>query len=115
MKKNYQTSEFWFTVVTMVFSALYLMGWITDFDQKEELIGDISHGVESVFLVGGQLAVLFKYIKSRNEQKQAQVDLAMAQEISRQVELELARREKEDDKQRPDNKRSKEADRDSKE
>lgn len=117
MKKNYQTSEFWFTVVTMVFSALYLMGFISDYSQKEELIGDISHGVESVFLIGGQLMVLSKYIRSRNEQKKAQVDLEMAKEISRQVELELAKREKQkgenDDQYRIDYDGSTEANTDS--
>jgi hypothetical protein len=117
MKKNYQTSEFWFTVVTIVFSTLYLMGFISDYSQKEELISDISHGVESVFLVGGQLFVLSKYIRSRNEQKKAQVDLEMAKEISRQVELELAKREKQkeenDDKHRIDYDGSSETDTDS--
>lgn len=117
MKKNYQTSEFWFTVVTMVFSSLYLMGFISDYSQKEELIGDISHGVESVFLIGGQLVVLSKYIRSRNEQKKAQVDLEMAKEISKQVELELAKREKQkeedDDKHRIDYDGSSETDTDS--
>lgn len=69
MKPNYKTSEFWFTVVTFIFSGLFLMGFLTDYDQKEELISDISHGVESVFLIGGQLVVLYKYINSRNKQK----------------------------------------------
>ena len=104
MKKNYQTSEFWFTVVSFVFSGLFILGFIKDFDQKEELISDISHGVESVFLLSGQAVVLYKYMKSRNEQKKAQTDLEIAKEISRQVELELARREKEekDDEHRID-------------
>ena len=96
MKKNYQTSEFWFTVVSFIFSGLFILGVIKDFDQKEELISDISHGVESVFLLSGQFVVLYKYMKSRNEQKKAQADLDLAKEISRQVELELARREKEE-------------------
>lgn len=69
MKPNYKTSEFWFTVVTFIFSGLFLMGFLTDYDQKEELITDISHGVESVFLIGGQLVVLYRYINSRNKQK----------------------------------------------
>ena len=45
------------------------MGVLTDYDQKEELIGDVAHGVESVFLIGGQLAVLYKYINSRKTEK----------------------------------------------
>lgn len=69
MKPNYKTSEFWFTAVTFVFSGLFLLGILTDYDQKEELIGDISHGVESLFLIGGQVAVLYKYIGSRQQQK----------------------------------------------
>lgn len=69
MKPNYKTSEFWFTVVTFIFSALFLLGFLTDYDQKEELISDVSHGVESVFLIGGQLAVLYKYINSRKQEK----------------------------------------------
>lgn len=69
MKPNYKTSEFWFTMVTFIFSGLFLIGFLTDYDQKEELISDISHGVESVFLIGGQLAVLYKYINSRKQQK----------------------------------------------
>lgn len=98
MKKNYQTSEFWFTVVSFVFSGLFILGVIKDFDQKEELISDISHGVESVFLLSGQFVVLYKYMKGRSEQKKAQADLDLAKEISRQVELELARRELEEKK-----------------
>jgi competence ComEA-like helix-hairpin-helix protein len=69
MRPNYKTSEFWFTVVTFIFSGLFLLGVLTDYDQKEELIGDVAHGVESVFLIGGQLAVLYKYINSRKTEK----------------------------------------------
>lgn len=69
MKPNYKTSEFWFTVVTFIFSGLFLLGILTDYDQKEDLISDVSHGVESVFLIGGQLAVLYKYINSRKTEK----------------------------------------------
>jgi len=100
MKRNYQTSEFWFTVVSFVFSGLFILGIIKDFDQKEELISDISHGVESVFLLSGQFVVLYKYMRSRNEQKKAYADLELAKEVSRQVELELAKRELEAKKQK---------------
>ena len=68
-KPGYKTSEFWFTMVTFIFSGLFLMGFLTDYDQKEELISDISHGVESVFLIGGQIVILYKYINSRKQQK----------------------------------------------
>jgi hypothetical protein len=68
-KPGYKTSEFWFTVVTFIFSGLYLLGIITDSSQKEELIGNVSHAVESCILIGGQLAILWKYINSRKEIK----------------------------------------------
>lgn len=104
MKKNYQTSEFWFTLVSFLFSGLFLLGVIQDFDQKEELISDVSHGVESVILLSGQFAILYKYIRSRNEQKKSQADLELAQEIARQVEMELKKREIEkNDESRTDN------------
>lgn len=70
VKPGYRTSEFWFTVVSFIFSGLYLIGLIGDNSQKEDLIRDVSHGVESVILIGGQLAILYKYINSRKEIKQ---------------------------------------------
>ena len=69
-KPGYRTSEFWFTVVSFIFSGLYLVGLIGDNSQKEDLIRDVSHGVESIILIGGQLAILWKYINSRKEIKQ---------------------------------------------
>lgn len=69
IKPGYKTSEFWFTLVTFVFSGLFLIGLIGDPSQKEELIRDVSHAVESTILIGGQLLVLYKYIKGRNEIK----------------------------------------------
>lgn len=69
LKPGYRTSEFWFTLVSFLFSGLYLLGIIGDNSQKEDLIRDVSHGVESVILIGGQLAILFKYINSRKEIK----------------------------------------------
>lgn len=69
IKPGYKTSEFWFTVVSFIFSGLYLIGLIGDNAQKEDLIQDVSHGVESVILIGGQLAILWKYINSRKEIK----------------------------------------------
>ena len=67
IKPGYRTSEFWFTVVSFIFSGLYLLGLIGDNSQKEDLIRDVSHGVESIILIGGQLAILWKYINSRKE------------------------------------------------
>jgi len=69
IKPGYRTSEFWFTLVSFVFSGLYLVGLIGDNSQKEDLIRDVSHGVESMILIGGQLAILYKYINSRKEIK----------------------------------------------
>jgi hypothetical protein len=69
IKAGYRTSEFWFTMVSFIFSGLFLMGIIGDYSQKEELIRDISHGVESVILISGQLFVLYRYVKGRNEIK----------------------------------------------
>lgn len=70
IKPGYRTSEFWFTLVSFVFSGLYLVGLIGDNGQKEDLIRDVSHGVESAILIGGQLAILWKYINSRKQIKQ---------------------------------------------
>lgn len=65
IKPGYRTSEFWFTLVSFVFSGLFLLGVLNDNDQKEELIRDVSHGVESIILIGGQILILWNYINSR--------------------------------------------------
>jgi uncharacterized membrane protein YbhN (UPF0104 family) len=70
IKPGYRTSEFWFTLVSFIFSGLFLLGIIGDPAQKEELINNVSHGVESTILIGGQLLVLYKYIKGRTEIKE---------------------------------------------
>ena len=70
IKPGYRTSEFWFTAVSFIFSGLYLLGVLNDNSQKEDLIRDVSHGVESAILIGGQLAILWKYLNSRKEIKQ---------------------------------------------
>lgn len=69
IKPGYRTSEFWFTAVSFIFSGLYLLGIINDNSHKEELISNVSHAVESCILIGGQLAILYKYINSRKEIK----------------------------------------------
>lgn len=86
MKPQYKTSEFWFTVVSFIFSGLFLLGVLTDFDQKEELVRDVSHGVESLFLIGGQLLILYRYINSRKEVKKAEADVELAKEINKVIE-----------------------------
>lgn len=80
IKPGYKTSEFWFTMVSFIFSGLYLLGLIGDITQKEDLIRDVSHGVESIILIGGQLAILWKYINSRKEIKQTWWNTASPEE-----------------------------------
>lgn len=80
LKPGYKTSEFWFTLVSFIFSGFYLLGLIADNGQKEDLIRDVSHGVESVILIGGQLAILWKYVNSRKEIKKTWWDTATPEE-----------------------------------
>jgi len=68
-KAGYRTSEFWFTLVSFIFSGLYLTGILTENDQKEELISVVSHAVESILLLGGQTFIFYKYVKGRAEVK----------------------------------------------
>ena len=51
---GYKTSEFWFTLVSFIFSGLFLFGIITDSDTKDTLITVVTHAVESIILIGGQ-------------------------------------------------------------
>jgi hypothetical protein len=80
IKPGYRTSEFWFTAVSFIFSGLYLLGILNDNGQKEDLIRDVSHGVESAILIGGQLAILWKYLNSRKEIKQTWWNTASPEE-----------------------------------
>jgi uncharacterized membrane protein YfhO len=70
LKPGYRTSEFWFTLVSFIFSGLYLTGILTENDQKDELITIVSHAVESCILIGGQLIILYKYVNGRTKIKQ---------------------------------------------
>ena len=69
IKPGYRTSEFWFTMVSFVFSGLYLVGLIGDNTQKEDLIQETSKGLEALILIIGQLTVLYKYVKGRSDLK----------------------------------------------
>ena len=69
IKPGYKTSEFWFTLVSFLFSGAYLCGLINENSQKEDLIQETSRGLEALILIIGQLTVLFKYVKGRNEIK----------------------------------------------
>lgn len=69
IKPGYRTSEFWFTLVSFLFSGLYLLGLLDSNTQKEDLINETSRGLEAVILIIGQLTVLFRYVKGRTEIK----------------------------------------------
>lgn len=69
IKPGYKTSEFWFTLVSFLFSGAYLVGLLDSNHQKEDLIQETTRGLEALILVIGQLAVLFRYIKGRTEIK----------------------------------------------
>lgn len=69
LKPGYRSSEFWFTLVSFLFSGLYLCGLLDDNQQKEDLIQETSRGLEATILIIGQLTVLFRYIKGRTELK----------------------------------------------
>lgn len=69
VKPGYKTSEFWFTMVSFIFSGLYLCGLLDSNSQKEDLIQETSKGLEATILIIGQLTVLFKYIKGRTDLK----------------------------------------------
>ena len=61
--------EFWFTLVSFIFSGLYLFGILKNNDSKEELIEVVTHAVESVILIAGQGLIFYKYMKSRKDAK----------------------------------------------
>jgi hypothetical protein len=69
IKPGYRTSEFWFTMVSFIFSGLYLCGLLDSNNQKEDLIQETSRGLEATILIVGQLTVLFKYVKGRTDLK----------------------------------------------
>jgi hypothetical protein len=69
VKPGYKTSEFWFTLVSFIFSGLYLIGLIGENSQKEDLIQETSRGLEATILIIGQLTVLFRYVKGRTDLK----------------------------------------------
>jgi hypothetical protein len=80
VKPGYRTSEFWFTMVSFVFSGLYLVGLISENTQKENLIQETTRGVEATILIIGQLTVLFKYINGRTDLKKTWWNTATPEE-----------------------------------
>ena len=85
IKPGYKTSEFWFTLVSFVFSGLYLVGLLEDTSQKENLIQETSRGLEAVILIIGQLTVLYKYINSRKVIKETWWNTASPEERQEEV------------------------------
>lgn len=85
-KPAYKSTEFWFTLVSFIFSGLFLTGVISENDTKEQLIDVVSHAVQSVFLIGGQFAIFYKYIQSRKQQK-------IEEEKTKQKELDSMEKE----------------------
>ena len=80
IRPGYRTSEFWVTVVSFIFSGLYLIGLLDSNSQKEDLIIEGSKGVEAVILIIGQLTVLYKYVKGRSELKKTWWNTASPEE-----------------------------------
>jgi competence ComEA-like helix-hairpin-helix protein len=68
-KPGYRTSEFWFTLVSFIISGLFLFGIIKDDSTKDELIGVVTHAVESIILIIGQFGIFWRYLDHRNRYK----------------------------------------------
>lgn len=83
MKPGYKTSEFWFTLVSFIFSGFYLLGIIGENQQKEELITIVSHAVESVILISGQFFIFARYLRGRTEVKKI-VETEKLEELKKQ-------------------------------
>ena len=102
IKPGYRTSEFWFTLVSFLFSGAYLVGLLENVNQKDDLIAETSRGLEALILIVGQLAVLFRYIKGRNDIKQIWWNNQKATEEKTNVEPATnKRRSRKTNKQRP--------------
>ncbi|NBT07552.1 MAG: hypothetical protein EBS98_02000 [Chitinophagia bacterium] len=79
-KPGWKTSEFYFTLVSFLFSGAYLLGLLESVSQKDDLISETSKGLEALILIIGQLAVLFRYIKGRTEIKKVWWNTASEEE-----------------------------------
>ena len=101
IKPGYRTSEFWLTVVSFLFSGLYLVGLLDDHSQKEDLILETSRGVEAAILVLGQLAVLFRYIKGRTEVKKVWWNTATEEERKKAEKATTSKRKPRKPKPKP--------------
>jgi hypothetical protein len=96
IKPGYKTSEFWFTLVSFLFSGLYLLGLLENNGQKEDLIQETSRGLEALILIAGQLTVLFRYIKGRTEIKKTWWTTATPEERQIATQPNPTRRKKND-------------------
>lgn len=105
-KPGYRTTEFWFTLVSFIFSGLYLAGILNDHSQKEELISNVSHAVESCILIGGQFAILYKYITSRKQTKIEYEKTKQLEEENKKSNDSSQQEGEDNEQQRTDNKRS---------
>lgn len=103
VKPGYKTSEFWFTMVSFIFSGLYLIGLIGENSQKEDLIQETSKGLEAIILIIGQLAVLFRYIKGRTDLKKTW--WSTASETERKEAVDKYKKVKKDDQPTNNSKR----------
>ena len=104
IKPGYRTSEFWFTLVSFIFSGLYLTGIINDHTNKEELISVVSHAVESCILIGGQFVILYKYINSRKNIKTEVVENTTT--VKEEAKDDKSRKSSKTNKPRTNSKRS---------
>lgn len=94
IKPGYKTSEFWFTLVSFLFSGLYLLGLLEDHSQKEDLISETSRGLEALILIIGQLTVLFRYVKGRTEIKKVWVSTSSPEEKKQVVKRDARKKRK---------------------
>jgi hypothetical protein len=122
IKPGWKTSEFYITLVSFIFSGLYLIGVIGETSYKDELIRDVSHAVESVILIGGQLLIVYNYIKSREHVKEVELKVVEEEVVSKPVKKppspktpktpQKKESKNEPNKPRPSTKRSRKTDRD---
>lgn len=110
-KPGYKTSEFWFTLVSFIFSGLFLAGIIGDIDQKDELTSVVTHAVESIILIAGQFGILSRYLKTRKPEPVAEPTPPEPLDEPEPEPQESERETNERSNQRTDNRRVRSSDR----
>lgn len=110
-KPGYKTSEFWFTLVSFIFSGLFLAGIIGDIDQKDELTSVVTHAVESIILIAGQFGILSRYLKTRKPEPVAEPTPPEPLDEPEPEPQESERETNERSDQRTDNRRVRSSDR----